>query len=105
MNCETILYEDEGAMGQFTLDLPDDGKMFTPRSCPEVCDCTDETRRETRSRVLVKAGATPFSCARGLFVGCTVSPVGGLPSVPALRGKACRFEHSRLGGAYGEWRP
>ena len=55
--------------------------------------------------VLVKAGAPPLSRARGLFDGCTVSPVGELPSVPAFRGKACRFEHSRPGIAHGERRP
>ena len=105
MTCETILCEDEGAMGWRILDRPDDGKMFTPRSCPEVRDCTDQVRREACSRVLVKAGAPPLSCARSLFDGRTVSPVGELPSVPAFRGKACRFEHSRPGSAHGERRP
>lgn len=105
MTCETILHEDEGAMGQLTLDRPDDGEMFMPRSCHELRDCFDEVGCETRTRVLIDAGATPFLCARGRFDRCVVTPVGERPSVPALRGEACRFDHSRRGSALGESRP
>lgn len=105
MTYETILCEDEGAIGWLTLDRPDDGEMFMPRRCHTARDCVDEMGRETRARVLVDTGATPvlgprFRCDRRIL-----SHAGELPAVPAFRGEACRSDHSRLGGAHGERRP
>jgi naphthoate synthase len=66
MSYETILYEEDGAIGWLTLNRPDDGNMFTPAMCHEIRDCIDEIRRETRTRVLVITGAgDKFFCIGG----------------------------------------
>ncbi len=66
MSYETILYEEDGAIGWLTLNRPDDGNMFTPVMCHEIRDCIDEIRRETRTRVLVITGAgDKFFCIGG----------------------------------------
>ena len=66
MAFETILYEEDGAVGTLTLNRPDDGNMFTPEMCHEVRDCIEAVRRETRTRVLVLTGAGPkFFCIGG----------------------------------------
>jgi naphthoate synthase len=66
MSYETILYEEDGPVGTLTLNRPDDGNMFTPAMCREVCLCIDAIRRETRTRVLVLTGAGDrFFCIGG----------------------------------------
>ncbi|MGH9577484.1 MAG: enoyl-CoA hydratase/isomerase family protein, partial [Terriglobales bacterium] len=66
MTYETILYEEDGAIGWLTLNRPDDGNMFTPAMCDEIRDCINEIRRETRTRVLVITGAGErFFCIGG----------------------------------------
>ena len=66
MTYETILYEEEGAIGWLTLNRPDDGNMFTPQMCHEIRDCINDVRRETRTRVLVITGAGDrFFCIGG----------------------------------------
>jgi naphthoate synthase len=66
MSYETILYEEDGAIGWLTLNRPDDGNMFTPAMCHEIRDCIDDIRRETRTRVLVITGAGDrFFCIGG----------------------------------------
>lgn len=63
---ETILYREEGPVGILTLNRPDDGNMFTPTMCREVRDCIEQSRRETRTRVLVLSGAgDKFFCVGG----------------------------------------
>ncbi len=66
MNYETILYEEEGAIGWLTLNRPDDGNMFTVQMCHDIRDCINEVRRESRTRVLVITGAgDKFFCVGG----------------------------------------
>jgi naphthoate synthase len=63
---QTILYREEGPVGILTLNRPDDGNMFTPTMCREVRDCIEQSRRETRTRVLVLTGAgDKFFCVGG----------------------------------------
>ncbi len=63
---ETILYEEDGAIGTITLNRPDDGNMFTETMCHEVRDCIELIRRETRTQVLVITGAGDrFFCIGG----------------------------------------
>jgi naphthoate synthase len=63
---QTILYREEGPVGILTLNRPDDGNMFTPTMCHEVRDCIEQSRRETRTRVLVLTGAgDKFFCVGG----------------------------------------
>ncbi len=104
MTCETILCEDEGAIGWLNLDRPNAGQMFMPPRCHAVRDCVDEVGRETRSPVPTDTRATFLLCPRCQFGRCVLSHVGELPTVPAFRGKAFRFDHSRPGGAHGESR-
>ena len=66
MTYETILYEEDGAIGWLTLNRPDDGNMFTLAMCHEIRDCINAIRRETRTRVLVITGAGDrFFCIGG----------------------------------------
>ncbi len=66
MSYETILYEEDGPVGTIVLNRPDDGNMFTIRTCHEVRDCIDAIRRETRTRVVVLTGAGDrFFCIGG----------------------------------------
>ena len=66
MAYDTILYEEDGAIGWLTLNRPDDGNMFTPAMCHEIRDCINDVRRETRTRVLVVTGAGDrFFCIGG----------------------------------------
>jgi naphthoate synthase len=66
MSYETILYEEDGAVGWLTLNRPDDGNMFTATMCLEIRDCIEGIRRETRTRVLVITGAgDQFFCLGG----------------------------------------
>lgn len=66
MSYETILYQEDGPVGTMTLNRPDDGNMFTIRTCHEVRDCIDGIRRETRTRVIVLTGAGDrFFCIGG----------------------------------------
>ena len=66
MSYETILYDEDGPVGTITLNRPDDGNMFTIRTCHEVRDCIDGIRRETRTRVIVLTGAGDrFFCIGG----------------------------------------
>ena len=41
MTYETILYEEDGPVGTLTLNRPEDGNMFTPVMCREVCLCIE----------------------------------------------------------------
>ena len=66
MTYDTILYEEDGAIGWLTLNRPDDGNMFTPAMCHEIRDCINDVRRETRTSVLVITGAGDrFFCIGG----------------------------------------
>ena len=66
MTYETILYEEDGAIGWLTLNRPQDGNMFTAAMCHEIRDCINDVRRETRTRVLVITGAGErFFCIGG----------------------------------------
>ncbi len=66
MSYETILYQEDGPVGTMTLNRPDDGNMFTIRTCHEVRDCINRIRRETRTRVIVLTGAGDrFFCIGG----------------------------------------
>lgn len=63
---ETILYDEDDAIGTITLNRPDDGNMFTETMCHEIRDCIELIRRETRTRVLVITGAGDrFFCIGG----------------------------------------
>jgi enoyl-CoA hydratase/carnithine racemase len=63
MNCDTILYAEDGPARSLTLNRPEDGNMFTPIMCYEIRDCINLVRRETRARVLVVTGVgNHFSC-------------------------------------------
>jgi naphthoate synthase len=84
MTYETILYEEDGAIGWLTLNRPDDGNMFTPAMCHEIRDCINEIRRETRTRVLVITGAgDKFFCIGGSKEGMEDSTLyaGTLPTL------------------------
>jgi len=84
MTYETILYEEDGAIGWLTLNRPDDGNMFTPAMCHEIRDCINEIRRETRTRVLVITGAgDKFFCIGGRKEGMEDSTLyaGTLPTL------------------------
>ena len=84
MSYETILYEEDGAIGWLTLNRPDDGNMFTPAMCHEIRDCINEIRRETRTRVLVITGAgDKFFCIGGRKDGMEDSTLyaGTLPTL------------------------
>ena len=66
MTYETILYEEKPPVGTITLNRPDDGNMFNPQMCFEVCDCIDRIRRETHTRVIILTGAGDrFFCIGG----------------------------------------
>ena len=66
MSHETILYEEDGAIGCLTLNRPHDGNMFTATMCHEIRDCINAVRRETRTRVLIITGAGDrFFCIGG----------------------------------------
>lgn len=84
MSYETILYEEDGAIGWLTLNRPDDGNMFTPAMCHEIRDCINAIRRETRTRVLVITGAGDrFFCIGGRKEGMEDSTLyaGVLPTL------------------------
>jgi naphthoate synthase len=84
MSYETILYEEDGAVGWLTLNRPDDGNMFTPAMCHEIRDCVNAVRRETRTRVLVITGAGErFFCIGGRKEGMEESTLyaGMLPTL------------------------
>jgi naphthoate synthase len=84
MAYETILYEEDGAIGWLTLNRPADGNMFTPAMCHEIRDCINEIRRETRTRVLVITGAGDrFFCIGGRKEGMDDSTLyaGVLPTL------------------------
>jgi len=84
MSYETILYEEDGAIGWLTLNRPDDGNMFTPAMCLEIRDCINDIRRETRTRVLVITGAgDKFFCIGGRKEGMEDSTLyaGTLPAL------------------------
>jgi naphthoate synthase len=81
---ETILYQEDGAIGWLTLNRPEDGNMFTPQMCHEIRDCVDAVRRETRTRVLVITGAGDrFFCIGGRKEGMedTLLYAGVLPTL------------------------
>jgi naphthoate synthase len=62
----TILYEEDGPIGRITLNRPDDGNMFNAEMCRELKAVLEETRLETRTRVLVLTGAGDrFFCIGG----------------------------------------
>jgi naphthoate synthase len=66
MSFETILYEEDGPIGRITLNRPGDGNMFNPTMCRELKAVLEETRLETRTRVLVLTGAGDrFFCIGG----------------------------------------
>jgi naphthoate synthase len=66
MNFTEIIYEENGPIGNLTLNRPDDGNMFTETMCHEIRDCINAVRRETRTRVLVITGAGDrFFCIGG----------------------------------------
>ena len=89
MTYETILYEEDGAIGWLTLNRPDDGNMFTPAMCHEIRDCINAVRRETRTRVLVITGAGDrFFCIGGRKEGMEDSTLyaGMLPTLEIYEG-------------------
>jgi naphthoate synthase len=66
MKYETIIYEENNAIGWLTLNRPEDGNMFTVQMCHEIRDCIEQVRRETRTRVLVITGSgNKFFCIGG----------------------------------------
>lgn len=66
MDLQEILYEEDGPIGTITINRPQDGNMFTPRTCFEIRDCIDRIRLETRTRVVVLTGAGDrFFCIGG----------------------------------------
>ncbi len=66
MSYETILYKEDGPIGTITLNRPDDGNMFTAKTCLELRDCIENIRNETRTRVVVLTGAGDrFFCIGG----------------------------------------
>jgi len=84
MTYETIIYEEDGAIGWLTLNRPNDGNMFTAAMCHEIRDCINAVRRETRTRVLVITGAgDKFFCIGGRKEGMEDSTLyaGTLPTL------------------------
>jgi naphthoate synthase len=66
MGLNTIIYEEDGPIGRITLNRPDHGNMFNPEMCRELKAVLEETRLETRTRVLVLTGAGDrFFCIGG----------------------------------------
>ena len=66
MDLQEIIYEEDGPIGTITINRPQDGNMFTPRTCFEIRDCIDRIRLETRTRVVVLTGAGErFFCIGG----------------------------------------
>lgn len=66
MDLQEIIYEEDGPIGTITINRPQDGNMFTPRTCFEIRDCIDRIRLETRTRVVVLTGAGDrFFCIGG----------------------------------------
>ena len=66
MSYETILYKEDGPIGTITLNRPDDGNMFTAKTCLELRNCIENIRNETRTRVVVLTGAGDrFFCIGG----------------------------------------
>jgi naphthoate synthase len=62
----TLLYEEDGPIGRITMNRPDNGNMFNPTMCRELKTVLEETRLETRTRVLVLTGAGDrFFCIGG----------------------------------------
>src|SRR3970040_1020214 len=84
MTYETILYEEDGAIGWLTVNRPDAGNIFTPAMCHETRYCINAIRRETRTRVLVITGAGDrFFCIGGRKEGMedTLLYAGVLPTI------------------------
>ena len=65
MGLNTIIYEEDGPIGRITLNRPDNGNMFNPEMCRELKAVFEETRLETRTRVLVLTGAGDVSFCAG----------------------------------------
>jgi naphthoate synthase len=66
MELTTITYEEDGPIGRITLNRPDDGNMFNLQMCRELKAVLEETRLETRTKVLVLTGAGDrFFCIGG----------------------------------------
>jgi naphthoate synthase len=66
MDLTTIIYEEDGPIGRITLNRPENGNMFNPQMCRELKVVLEETRLETRTRVLVLTGAGDrFFCIGG----------------------------------------
>src|ERR1700746_2195107 len=84
VNFETIIYEEDGPIGQIPLNRPDDGNMFTVAMCHEIRDCINAIRRETRTRAIVITGAgDKFFCIGGRKEGMenTMLYAGVLPTL------------------------
>ena len=84
MAYETIIYEEIGPVGKLTLNRPDNGNMFNHVMCHEICDCINQGRRETRTRVMILTGAGDrFFCIGGNKEGMedTRSYAGVLPTL------------------------
>ena len=63
---ETVLYREEGAVGWITLNRPEQGNMFNAVMLAELRTVLEDTRLETRTRVLVLTGAGDrFFCLGG----------------------------------------
>src|SRR5205807_6883804 len=63
---ETVLYREEGAVGWITLNRPEQGNMFNAVMLGELRTVLEDTRLETRTRVLVLTGAGDrFFCLGG----------------------------------------
>ena len=66
MDLSTVIYEEDGPIGRITMNRPDNGNMFNPTMCRELKAVLEETRLETRTRVLVLTGAGDrFFCIGG----------------------------------------
>jgi len=80
MELTTITYEEDGPIGRITLDRPDDGNMFNLQMCRELKAVLEETRLETRTKVLVLTGAGDrFFCIGGSKDG--LEPTRSYPGV------------------------
>ena len=92
MAYETILYEEEGPIGWLTLNRPHDGNMFNPTMCHEIRDCINDIRRESRTRVLVRACV----CTRKHMLAMHLLDLGQRPRATSKqhRGPAAR-SHAR----------
>jgi naphthoate synthase len=63
---ETILYRESGPVAWITLNRPDQGNMFNAPMLRELKEVLEQTRAETRTRVLVLTGAGDrFFCIGG----------------------------------------